>query len=54
MTNKELAVQLYTALLQARVSASMEAHKSIVLPSADAAVQDIAELAEKLSHIDDQ
>lgn len=51
MSNKELAVQLYSAILQtsATVASNPNYHGTIVIPSLDAAVEQVALLTEKLS-----
>lgn len=55
MTNKELAVQLYSAILQSgSIVASNPNYKgTIVLPSLDDAVDQVAQLTEKLSRVQD-
>lgn len=55
MSNKELAVQLYSAILQsgAIVASNPNYQGTIVLPSLDDAVNQVAQLTEKLSRIQD-
>lgn len=55
MSNKELAVQLYSAILQASatVASSPNYHVTIKIPSLDDAVDQVAKLTEKLSHVED-
>lgn len=55
MTNKELAVQLYSAIMQstATVASNPNYRGTIVLPSLDDAVDQVAKLAEMLSRIQD-
>ena len=56
MTNKELAVQLYSAIIQSSATAASNpnCHDRIILPSINDAVAEVAQLAEKLSHIEDK
>ena len=55
MSNKELAVQLYPAIMQscAIVASNPNYQGTIVLPSLDDAVDQVAQLTEKLSRIQD-
>lgn len=55
MSNKELAVQLYSAILQASatVASSSNAHGTVMIPTHEKAVDEIAELAEMLARIED-
>lgn len=55
MSNKELAVQLYSAILQASatVASNPNAHGKIAIPTYDKAVDEIAQLTEMLSRIKD-
>lgn len=55
MSNKELAVQLYSAILQASaiVASNPNCHDTIRIPTLDSAVEQVAQLAEKLSRIED-
>lgn len=56
MTNKELAVQLYAASLQATatVLSNPNFKNAVATPTADEMVASVAEIAEKLSHIEDK
>lgn len=56
MTNKELAVQLYSAIIQcaATVSTSPNFKGTVVIPSLDDAVEQVALLTGKLSRIEDK
>lgn len=55
MSNKELAVRLYSSLLQASsvASANPNFHGIVKTPTLDEAVEQVAQLAEKLSHLED-
>lgn len=54
MTNKELAVQLYSAILQchATVASNPNYRGTLQIPSLDDAVEQVALLAGKLSRIE--
>ena len=56
MTNKELAVQLYSAIIQcaATVSSSPNFKGTVKIPSLDDAVEQVAQLTEKLSSIENK
>lgn len=56
MTNKELAVQLYSAMLQslATMTSSPNFTGSVKTPSYDDALEQIKYLTEKLSQIEDK
>lgn len=56
MTNKELAVQLYSTILQcaATVASSPNYRGTITIPSLDDAVGQVAQLTEKLSSIENK
>lgn len=55
MSNKELAVQLYSAILQATatVVSNPNFKETIRIPSAEKAVDEIANIAKMLSRIED-
>lgn len=55
MSNKELAVQLYSAILQASaiVASNPNLKGTVSIPTHEKAVDEIAELAEMLSRIKD-
>lgn len=55
MTNKELAVQLYSAFLQsaATIAASPNQHEDVRTPTLDEIVTQVELLTEKLSRIED-
>ncbi len=55
MTNKELAVQLYSAFMQsaAILCASPNFHGKVATPSLDEMVEQVEKLTAKLSHIQD-
>lgn len=56
MSNKELAVQLYSAFLQsaATIASSPNCHESIRTPSLDEMVEQVEALTEKLSRVQDK
>jgi hypothetical protein len=53
-SNKELAVELYEALIQARATvAAAASNTNVRIPSTDEVIEEIAELAERLAQIKD-
>ena len=56
MTNKELAVQLYCASLQATatVASNPNFHQTVQIPTNDKMVDEVEKLAEMLSRIEDK
>lgn len=56
MSNKELAVQLYIASLQANMAIVANPHYTgtVKIPEIDTMVENVAELTEKLSRIEDK
>ena len=56
MTNKELAVQVWTAMLQATatIGSSEKFNCDVIIPSPETAVNEISVLANLLSQIDDR
>lgn len=56
MSNKELAVQLYSAILQSAsiIASNPNFQQSLILPTLDEAVNQVEQLTELLSRIKDK